>query len=139
MPLYAKDFVGLYRAHIECDGGFVPCKHGTAEFILNLLSDGTVHRSIIHFGRVFVEKLLSDDSNTNYRKDQWRVNPEQTELLVHRQEGVVFYYKIIDKNHLVMNLEKIRNDPQAKNKEMFEKGYPQPKKAYELFRDMHNK
>ncbi len=139
VPAYARNFIGRYHANIPCEDDFVSCEQGAAEFILNLLPDGTVHRSIIHYGKVFTDRNAAAGGDGAYRKDTWTVNPEQTELTVHRKEGVNFYYRIEDPNRLVMDVEKIRNDHQAKNKEMFAKGYPQPARAYQLIRNAHSK
>ena len=44
-------------------------------------------------------------------------------------------YKIKDSNHLVMNLEKIYSEKEKTNRELFDRGYPAPSKAYELVKD----
>lgn len=133
VPEYAQDFVGRYCAKIQCDGRFVPCLEGTAEFILTLLADGTVHRSIVQHGKIFIDNSKnSDDGNITYRKDRWIVNPERTELIIQRKEGASFYYIIKNSNQLVMNLEKIHSEKETINQELFERGYPAPSKAYVL-------
>lgn len=134
IPPYAQEFAGRYHAMISCDEHFVPCSKGEAEYILNLLPDGTMHRSIVHYGKVFADKLATDQRNTNYRKDTWLVNPEATEIIVQRKEGVNFYYKIIDRDHIIMDLEKINNGNGGRNKRMFEQGVPRPERAYMLTR-----
>lgn len=138
VPEYAKVFIGRFHASIPCDDGFIPCKQGTAEYILNLLPDGTVHRSIIHYGKVFTDKPMTEDGNTTYRKDMWALDEELQEIIVHRKEGVNFYYTIQDRDHLVMNVEKISSDREGRNQELFNKGYPQPAKAYVLTRDQNS-
>lgn len=132
---YEKPFVGRYHAKILCSDDFMPCTEGTAEYILNLGEDGSVHRSIVQYGKIFTEKTRPEFSNANYRRDSWSVNPAEAELIVHRKEGVDIYYQIKDQNHLVMDLEKINK---GKNKKIFERGYPQPSRAYELVRDLSN-
>lgn len=132
VPSYAQPFIGRFYAQVQCDGGFVPCREGNAEFILNFLPDGTVHRSIIQYGKVFAEKSMVKDSNVNYRKDTWMVNPEKTELVVHRKEGLNLYYRIIDENHIVMNLAKILDEDNHQNQQLFSQGHPQPRHAYAL-------
>ncbi|WP_425915987.1 hypothetical protein [Acinetobacter sp. TSRC1-2] len=131
---YEKPFIGRYHAKILCNDGFMPCTEGTAEYILNLSEDGSVHRSIVQYGKIFTEKT-TEFSNANYRRDSWSVNQAEAELIVHRKEGVDIYYQIKDQNHLVMDLEKINN---GKNKKIFEQGYPKPSRAYELVRDSSN-
>ncbi len=60
---------------------------------------------------------------------------ERTDIVVNRKEGASFYYKIKDSNHLVMNLEKIYSEKEKTNRELFDRGYPAPSKAYELVKD----
>ena len=139
LPEQAKVYVGRYLASIPCDDGFIPCKEGTAEFILNLLPDGTVHRSIIHYGKVFADKPVTEAGNTTYRKDMWSLDNVNHEIIVHRKEGVIFYYYIQDKNHLVMDVARIHNEKVGANKEMFKNGYPKPAKAYVLTRAQDEK
>lgn len=110
---YAIDFVGRYYAKVNCNDGFAPCSAGTAEFVLTLLADGTVYRSIIQHGKVFTFKNEIQDAKATYRKDHWEVNPARTELIVHRKEGVDIYYDIQDNLHLVMNVEKTRRSNPA--------------------------
>lgn len=108
VPDYAIDFVGRYYANVDCKDGFAPCKEGTAEFILTLIADGTVYRSILQHGKVFTFKNEKQTNANTYQKDRWAINPERTELIVYRKEGVNIYYDIQDSAHLVMNVEKTR-------------------------------
>ena len=132
---YEKPFVGRYHAHIPCDDNFVPCAAGTAEYILNLSADGSVHRSIVQFGKVFAENTQTDSRNANYRRDTWSINLEKTELVVHRKDGVNFYYDIQDPQHLIMNLDKINRENSGGDKYFFKQGYRKPLKAYVLLKD----
>ena len=132
---YEKPFVGRYHAHIPCDDNFVPCTAGTAEYILNLSADGSVHRSIVQFGKVFAENTQKDSRNANYRRDTWSINVEKTELVVHRKDGVNFYYDIQDPQHLIMNLDKINRENSGGDKYFFKQGYRKPLKAYVLLKD----
>lgn len=135
LQAYEEPFVGRYHANIPCDDNFVPCTEGTAEYILNLKEDGFVHRSIVQYGKVFTEKSMPKFDNANYRRDTWSVNLDENELIVHRKEGVNFYYQIKDPQHLVMDLDKINNGNEGKNKDIFARGYPKPERAYELVKD----
>ena len=132
---YEKPFIGRYHAHIPCDDNFVPCAAGTAEYILNLSADGSVHRSIVQFGKVFAENTQTDSRNANYRRDTWSINVEKTELVVHRKHGVNFYYDIQDPQHLIMNLDKINRENSGGDKYYFKQGYRKPLKAYVLLKD----
>lgn len=135
VPEHAKIFIGRFHAKVKCDDSFIPCPEGDAEFILNLLPDGTVHRSIIQIGKVFAEKTNTPGINVKYRKDTWSVNEAHTELVVHRKEGVNFYYHVINENKITMDLDKIRQGEVDRNQELFSKGYPQPQHAYTLVKD----
>lgn len=136
VPDDAKKLIGRYHTEIECDGNFAPCSEGTAKFILTLLPDGTVHRSILQYGKVFIDNTKNTNANNiTYRKERWFINPERTEVVVNRREGASFYYTIKDANHLVMNLEKIYSEKERVNRELFDRGYPAPSKAYELVKD----
>jgi hypothetical protein len=137
VPDYALDFVGRYHTQIDCDGHFAPCTEGKAEFILTLLPDGTLHRSIVQYGKVFNDnaRQVHANSNMTYRKERWSINPQRTELVVVRKEGAKFYYTIKNNNRLVMNLEKNYSEKERVNQELFNQGYPAPPKAYELRKD----
>lgn len=132
LKAHERAFVGRYHVSIPCDDDFVPCTEGMAEYILNLGADGSVHRSIVQYGKVFTEKTRAEFSNVNYRRDTWSVDLEAAELIVHHREGIDFYYHIKDQRHLVMKLEKM-NDGQ--NRKLLKNGYPRPAKAYELVKD----
>lgn len=89
----------------------------------------------MQYGKVFTEKSMPKFDNANYRRDTWSVNLDENELIVHRKEGVNFYYQIKDPQHLVMDLDKINNGNEGKNKDIFARGYPKPERAYELVKD----
>lgn len=108
LPDYALDFVGRYYTKVKCNDGFAPCSEGTAEFVLTLLADGTVYRSIVQHGKIFTFKNEIKDEKSIYRKDRWQVNPERTELVVYRKEGIDIYYDIKDNTQMVMNIEKTK-------------------------------
>lgn len=132
---YEKPFVGRYHARISCNDNFVPCTEGTAEYILNLGIDGSAHRSIVQYGKIFTEKTQAESSNANYRRDTWSVNVDQTELVVHRKDGINFYYDIQDQQYLLMNLDKINQENLGQNPYFFEQGSPRPLKSYVLSKD----
>lgn len=132
VPDYAIDFVGRYYANVDCNDGFAPCKEGTAEFILTLLADGTVYRSILQHGKVFTFKNEKQTNANTYQKDRWAINPERTELIVYRKEGVNIYYDIKDNAHLIMNVEKT----QRLNERPTE--FKMPTVSYVLKKDIEN-
>ncbi|NUF15792.1 hypothetical protein, partial [Acinetobacter lactucae] len=45
-------YVGRYHSRISCEDAFADCETGEAEYILNLLPDGTAYWNVIHFGRI---------------------------------------------------------------------------------------
>lgn len=56
----AMPYVGRYRVDISCSDPYVGCERGTANFILNLLADGTAHRSIVHMGKIMFNSSHQD-------------------------------------------------------------------------------
>ena len=125
-------FVGRYHARISCDEYFVHCDQGSVEFILNLLPDGTAHRSIVRYGRIYYDTSTSDDHNKVYRRDTWSMSEEGKEIVVHFGEGVDFYYVIDKGRNLKMDVNKIAD---GRNKNFFEQGYTEPTQEYILVRD----
>ena len=121
----AQQYVGRYFTQVECTDPFVQCPEGTADFILNLLSDGTAHRTIIHLGKVtFASKL-------QYRQDRWSYDATAHQIILHRASGVEFFYDLDAENNLVMDLEKIRSATET-NRRYFAEGNPFPSRAYTL-------
>lgn len=86
---------------------------------------------------MFAEKNQTSKYKLKYQKDTWSVNKAHTELIVQRKEGVNLYYKIIDVDHLVMDVEKIRQGGADRNQELFSQGYPQPQRAYKLTKNKY--
>lgn len=123
----AQPYVGRYHVSVSCQDPLVSCKNGSADFILNLLPDGTAHRTIIHLGTITFESVKQ------YRQDKWSYQPELNQITLHRASGVEFFYTIKDNNTIVMNRNKIRNYTQ-KNIKFFSRGGAFPMKSYELKR-----
>ena len=101
-------FVGRYHTEINCEDKFAHCEKGSAEFIINLLPDGTAHRTFVYKGRV------SNDSheelaNRNYKKNTWHYDEEHHQIIVQRIEGIQFFYSINDEQNLVIDRDKILN------------------------------
>lgn len=123
----AQQLVGRYRVVVDCADPFVHCDRGSAEFILNLLPDGTAHRIFIHMGKV------TYNSNNHYRRDTWAYDHGLDEVILIRGSGVQFYYDIDQQGNLMMNLDKIANFT-PENRQYFSEGHPFPKLAYKLSR-----
>ena len=134
LDISEQRFIGRYRTQIQCDGYFFPCKEGSADFILNILPDGTVHRSVVRLGKLFSERPRSDFSNLAYRRDTWTMNRERTELIVHRKDGINFYYRVVDSETLMMDLDK-SNNLDVKNQKLYARGFPKLERAYTLKKD----
>lgn len=129
-----QQFIGRYRTQIQCDGYFFPCETGKADFILNFLPDGTVHRSIVRLGKIFSEKQRAGFPDLNYRRDTWTMDKKRTELIVHRKEGINFYYRVVDAQTLQMDLDK-SNNLDANNQKLYARGFPKLERAYTLKRE----
>ncbi|ANF80939.1 hypothetical protein A3K93_01210 [Acinetobacter sp. NCu2D-2] len=129
IPDYAVDFVGRYYTTLDCNDGYSPCSKGTAEFVLTLLADGSVYRSVLQHGKVFTFRNDVRDKD-NYRRDRWEINPERTELIIHRKEGVDFYFDILDDANMVFNLAKTKSANAARE------DFPLPTINYHLRKDI---
>ena len=126
-------YVGRYHARIPCTDAFAGCvnKEKEAEYIMNLLEDGSVYWTNTSFGR------LGSDLSRNVAKIeqtckqvQWHVEPVEKEIVVRcAAADVNLYYQINQDQNLVMDLDKIWNGDQGRNRKFF-KEYPFPKKAY---------
>ena len=115
----ALPYVGRYRVDISCSDPYVECERGTANFILNLLADGTAHRSIVHMGKI------TFNSSHQYYQDRWSYDEINHQIVVQRQNGIKFYYKIQPDLSLKMDLEKIAHaDPL--NQAFFGGAHPLP-------------
>ena len=121
----AKAYVGRYQAVISCEDDFAQCDTGTADFILNLLEDGTAHRSMIHLGE------MTFNSADQYRQDQWSYDEQQHQIVLRRGSGEVFFYHIGKDGSMTMDLARITHAT-AKNRAYFAAGYALPAKAYTL-------
>lgn len=121
----AVPYIGRYRVEINCSDPYIGCEQGTANFILNLLADGTAHRSIVHMGKI------TFNSSHQYQQDHWLYDAINHQIIVQRESGVKFYYWIQPDQNLKMDLNKIAHaDPL--NQAFFEEGNPLPQQSYVL-------
>ena len=126
-------YVGRYHARIPCSDPFAGCvnNENEAEYIINLLDDGSVFWTNTSFGR------LGTDSSQNIAKIEqtckqvhWHVHKDQNEIMIRCDAADVnLYYQINANQDLVMNLDKIWNGDHGQNRKFFNE-YPFPKKAY---------
>ncbi len=130
LPTKAESFVGRYYTQISCEDRFVHCTKGNAEFIVNLLPDGTAHRNIIHMGKMTYENNVIKP-NRAYQKNTWVYDEVNHQIIINRIEGVQFFYKIDADHNLVMDLDKILNSSES-NRRYFNQNNPAPAKAYVL-------
>ena len=122
-------FVGRYHTEINCEDKFAHCEKGSAEFIINLLPDGTAHRTFVYKGRV------SNDShdelaNRNYKKNTWHYDEEHHQIIVQRIEGIQFFYSINDEQNLVIDRDKILNIDKTNKNYFSVKGHHAPEHNY---------
>jgi hypothetical protein len=128
IPDCAEPYIGRYQATISCDDPFVRCKDGTADYIINLQEDGIAHRTLIHSGQI------SFASNLYHRQDRWSYDRQNHQVILHRSNGVDFFYDIDKDQNLVMDLDKIAH-ASALNEQYFAEGNPFPQQAYRLVKE----
>ena len=121
-----QKFVGRYQTTMQCDDGFARCDKGEAEFIINLLADGTAHRIFMHRGKV------EFTTQRQYRQDRWLYDPHHHQIIILRESGVQFFYNLDEQGNMVMDLDKIANATQVN--QTFFKDNPLPSRAYTLQR-----
>lgn len=126
----ALSYVGRYHTSMSCKDAFASCDEGSTEFIINLLADGSAHRSFVHLGNVTYENRVTS-ANQYYPKSTWFYDKAAHEIVVHRETSVKFYYKINEQNNLIMDLDRTLNLNQPNNK-YFSKENPLPAQAYVL-------
>ena len=131
----AQQLVGRYHVQINCEDPFAMCDQGNSEFIINLLPDGTAHRTLVYMGKMTYENN-DIKSNRSYQKNTWTYDEANREVIVNRIEGIQFYYKVDAHKNLIMDLDKILNGTE-KNKVYFQQNNIAPTKAYVLTRFDH--
>lgn len=124
----AEAFVGRYHTEINCEDPFAMCEHGSSEFIINLLPDGTAHRTIVYMGRVTVEKNEKAEAYP-YQKNTWIYDDQNNQIVVNRKEGIQFFYHVDAHNNLVMDIDKILNGTEE-NRRYFSQHNIAPTKNY---------
>lgn len=121
----ALPYVGRYHVVVNCKDPIVFCKKGTADYILNLLADGTAHRTVVHSGAI---TFASDEQ---YRQDHWKYDEVNHQIILQRSNNVEFFYDIDKNKNLIMNLNRIANGSDV-NRKFFQEGNPFPHEAYVL-------
>jgi len=126
----AEAFVGRYHVQMSCEDPFAKCEKGSAEFIINLLPDGTAHRTFVYMGKMTYENN-DIKPNRGYQKNTWVYDEVNHEIVINRIEGIQFYYKVDAQNDLVMDIDKIVNGTEE-NRLYFSQHHTAPTKAYVL-------
>ncbi len=123
-----RQYVGRYHTQINCEDAFALCEKGTAEFIINLLPDGSAHRTFVYLGKMTGEKT---PSRRNFQQDTWHYDAEHHEIVIARVEGIHFYYHVNAQDELQMDLERIQHATEF-NQNYYAMGNPLPEQAYVL-------
>ncbi|OTG85627.1 hypothetical protein B9T31_10725 [Acinetobacter sp. ANC 4558] len=124
----AKPYIGRYLIKVDCTDKIVNCEGGSADIILNLLADGTAHRTIIHLGKITYA------SNLQYSEDKWFFDSKTKEVVLERANGVTFFFNTDHPNQLIMNAKKVISGTE-KNRKYFANGYPKPLRNYVLTKE----
>lgn len=129
-----QQYAGRYHTRISCEDNFADCETGEAEYILNLLPDGTAYWNVVHFGRISnKDGAKSAVINRLCPSLKWKVDSAAHELKIQcPTSDVNFYFNIISKQKLIVNLEKLFYSDYGKNREFLEQNYFVPTKAYVL-------
>lgn len=93
-------YAGRYKVEIGCEDAFVECEEGTVDLVLNLLSNGTAHRTIVYIGS------MTSDTLKQYRQDHWAYDMSHHQIIVERETGVTVFYDISESGDLVLNRDK---------------------------------
>jgi len=127
-------YVGRYHTRISCADTFADCESGEAEYILNLLADGSAYWNVIHYGRIGTK-----DGSKSAAVNQlcptltWKVDDIEHDLIIHcPTSDVNFYFNIDSAQLLSVNVEKLFYSDYGKNREFLEQNYFVPTKAYIL-------
>ena len=130
-------YVGRYHTRISCEDAFADCESGEAEYILNLLPNGSAYWNVIHFGRVGSKDGAKSTAINQLCPDlNWKVDEREHELTIHCPlSNVNFYFTIDSKKRLIVNLEKLFYSDYGKNREFLEQNYFVPKQAYVLTKE----
>lgn len=119
-----RPFVGRYHTEISCNDPIVNCTQGDAEFILNLLEDGTAHRTIVHLGKI-------STTTNDYFDDHWTYDESEQQIIIHRSNGLFFFYNLDAEDNLIFNIPKTI-DFNELNRAYFAEGNPIPLHNYTL-------
>ncbi|HQW53730.1 MAG TPA: hypothetical protein PLU69_07205 [Acinetobacter sp.] len=127
------EFAGRYHALIPCTDAFAGCINGEkeAEYILNLLPDGSVYWTNTSFGRLGTESTRNISKiEQTCKQVQWVVHKEFNEIMLRCDAANInLYYQINQNQDLVLDRDKIWNSDDGANRQFFHE-YPFPEKPY---------
>ena len=131
VPEQWMQYVGRYHTQLSCEDKFARCEKGTAEFVINLLPDGTAHRTFVYMGKVSND-AHSDTSGRNFQKNTWSYDAERSLIVVQRIEGIQFFYRVDAEHNLVVDRERIINVDNINKQYFTTSGHPAPEQNYVL-------
>lgn len=128
----ALQYVGRYHVRIPCADPVALCKDqkGEIDYVLNLLQDGTGYRKRVSMGRI----TLDDRQNTkSFDPDQWNYHAGQ-QIVVTMPTGGDLYFRVLDQDHLQMDLNTTTHADQGGNKQRLGESFILPRYPYTLTR-----
>ena len=134
-PPTASDLVyaGRYHLRLQCTDVFASCADGEkeTEYILNLLTDGSVYWTNTSFGRLGADTARKNSEiEQGCRQVQWVVHQKLNEIMLHCDAANINVYYQVDANQdLVLDREKSWNDDYGGNRQFFQQ-YPMPTQPY---------
>lgn len=135
---YEQQFVGRYHTQMSCADSFVDCQQGNAEYVLNLLADGTAHRMIVQYGKIYTGSQAQRVGRYDWNAT-WQINRKQNELVVQPEGGNKIFYRIESRDRLVMNVEKIQAAAATPSPEVVNPPLFNPSQNYVLIKDVAEK
>ena len=129
----ALQYVGRYHVRIPCADPVALCqdRKGEIDYVLNLLQDATSYRKRVSMGRI----TLDDRQNTkSFEPDQWSYHAGQQQIVVTMPIGGDLYFKVLDQDHLQMDLTATINADQGENKRRLGENFILPQYPYTLKR-----
>lgn len=119
----AQKFVGRYALKITCPDRFIGCDEGSANVVMTLLADGAAQLTVVHLGKVTFSSKMQKLS------EHWTYDDAGQHIVLYRDNGVEFFYDIVEQQNLQLNLAKTRSAP-GQNQRYFAEGHAFPESAY---------
>jgi hypothetical protein len=113
-----KKLVGRYYVRMTCDEPLALCTKGSADFIVNLLDDGRLRRTIIYLGNV------SPIDDRQYREDKWTYDDETKTIIIELLEGPKMYVRVLPNKSLMIDRHRTLHASEENYKFFIENGLP---------------